>query len=513
MRGKSDADWGLIFFAASDDTIDTDHWFFGFKDGWKLSFGRRIGGVDTIFSYANATSAGYTIGEEGTLLLRISIGKVTGTYIPDGEEGTPANWSSLTLDRWSFTNANTQAETPPKRFTVGAYARVTQEAKIYEVSAGDGAECWNVGTVLTAIGEVAGCGIEVGQLGLYEAEDEWPFVSSLDCNLYLGASGDGMYMFAGSQQTSDLGNALTLTIEGSYAYCGGKAYPYSGTISIPGTVRVVAYDKFISIYQSGRLLTTFYNADMPSSGVIGPIGTDAYVVLNDLYWPVEAVAWDQNQPGSSPLGLILERRRVFMIERGTGVTLATTSFENGDLTTDPTDGIGQYRRCVITDSVASDARGNISLVGVLGADANTLVYLLDTEAAQYGSRAIRVDSPWCWSEQECIDEAQRVLLDNQQQRSAKEIDMFFDPGMEIRDYFGVLDTSGNETQWIVQEWSAEFAMTSDGFEHKGHVVAVTRASMYNKSYWQDGGGSAPYSPGITPSVGSTPGHWGTGKWG
>jgi hypothetical protein len=357
-------------------------------------------------------------------------------------------------------------------------------AKIYNMVAVDGGRPIRVRDVLMGAAECSGVTMVTDPSTIYESGNTtpgyYPTMYNVDAFWWTGIQEGVDYP---TMQIMDADHTIWLEPTGlSFGATSGKQH-----FEVPGLwdhtlvlLRVVAYANVVSVYRNDRIIA-FWSMDTERSGGPVSITGDGALIVPALYWPLPEAMWSWNQPASEVMQQVLDRRRVYLIERPDG-TLLATALRTRRVLIDPTHPVGEmtyYRRIVTSDAGIGDYRGVASIIGVIGSGTpGSKVYILNPIlASQYGIRSTSIDSPWVQNRIDAMAEANRVLQDMIRMANTRECSGPWDPSGEIFDKFEILaqQPDGSTAVWrgSIREYVSTMGISDDGIALDGQWVAET----------------------------------------
>jgi hypothetical protein len=503
-RFQTEKDAGFVFYVAEDNQADTDRWELGVRET-NLQIAKLVDGMRTVVATATATSHGYTVNTEATLLCRLTAGAIQG-WLQTAEDVWDVAQVSYT--GWTETGGETGAK--PAGYAVGLFAdpgisyeavvgggliEHPQEAHFYEMFVCDGGVPLTLGDALTQICDVAGVTVKTAYS--LEESSAWPCVATTDVLAHLELVSDGLYLFD-TLASGTGGTVLSLGVEqATLGTTNGVEYyaPYASTLDIPNVVRVVVNDDCLSCYCNSRLLCAFHVKVPPHKYYIRGYGSTT-ITMRECYQPVQSgnsgwMAWSAGQPISAILQSLLNGRRVYFFEGGDGEVTVRTTPESGDVLIDDEHLVGEssgYDLNVVDDQSVHDLRGMSSIIGVSDAYGGR-AYVLDTNLATYNVRATLADNPWITRSHEALHEAYLLMMDNRRTLETREFTGLWDPAMEIGDRFWLADwVSWPEWEGLIRAYSVRFQMTERGAAHQATIqawkyIAPTTASVWGSFNW------------------------------
>jgi len=204
-----------------------------------------------------------------------------------------------------------------------------------------------------------------------------------------------------------------------------------------------------------------------------------------LYQPLQVgnsqwIAWDAGQPATSVLQNLLDHRRVYFTELGTGIVRLFNSPETGDVLIDSLHAVnGQtyYRMNVSELNSSQDLRNYVAVLGVVDTEGNR-AYLLDTQAAPYTRRCMLSDSSRANTTAEALAEGQYLQRDSRKEVDRRQVVGFWDPAMEPGDRFALSDWTG-----VVASYSVNTSMENNKIAHQAIIQAQKYISPDTVSQW------------------------------
>lgn len=335
--------------------------------------------------------------------------------------------------------------------TVGATWTFTYpqvQAYIYGVTACGGGDPLTVGELLRKCAEIARVPLQLPRAQTYPAESGLR-QTALEGNL----------LFSATWATLELGDtAHMLIVTTTYAEFAGQRRYYPA-LDLPVNLRLVGNNDVLSLHKAGHVLAAWAYV-IPANGVRITLGVGVEYMVPALPWPIDESWWDFNQPASSVLERILDRRRVYLYDDPDGIVRVGLSPERDVLlaTEYPIGTHTAYARAVGRVTRSQDARSVLSLVQVIGdGSPGSRVAMLDPTMLQHGMRSTMLDNPWLSNETDALHEAQLVLDDNRRALEVRTVEGFWDPGIQIGG-IGELQVDGVTWRGSIKSYNHEISM-------------------------------------------------------
>lgn len=346
------------------------------------------------------------------------------------------------------------------------------EAQVYEVTAVGGGAPLTIQDALSTVAGQAGVPIEFdAPVNYTSAGSAFPFVDDFDVSVRVNGYGEFLRVF-------DEAHAISISSFG-LAFAGNtQMLP---AFSFPLTLRVVYADRVLSVHYGGKPQAVWRVDFATPNGKLIPQGS-AVLTTRPLGIPIEEVMWDYNQPGSSVLESVLNRRRIYIFEDPDGVVRITRNRERGwsISPTYPVGGYTAYERAISGLMMQQDARGLLGLVQIIGdGSAGSRVALLEPRTLQYGARSTTIDTPWVRTESAALEEARRVLLDARRELSVHELTGFWDPTLKAgQQFYGPEGWSG-----IVEAYEHQLTIQQDRIGHVARISASATLTLTPNGKW------------------------------
>jgi hypothetical protein len=495
-RFKTDGDAGLVFYIDNDELYATDRWQAGWEGDTTFYIAQMVAGVRTVV--ASGTQTGYSQGDEILMQVSLEPGRIQAWWWKPNDAPDPSQYVEFAA--WDVDGSETSV--PPNRYAVGIFSELEaeEETHFYEVWAADGGYPMTIQEMVATIANIAGV-TATGDTHLYGSSDEVQ-VSSVDLTVELGGIGDSITMFdavPGAAYSPQLQvNTFFMTLLDGAAAEISNPSPLCRSLELAGSaeqrvVRVVAHGDWISIYQNYRLVGALHYR-MPRHGFYVRCPGASWWQMDHCYQPLQAtdsqwVAWDAGQPANSILQTILDRRRIYLLERPDGTLRIMDSQETGDILIGPENPVGSntyYRTTLISHGEQQDRREQSAILGLT--DVNGFrVYLLDTMNASHSRKVVLRDSPWAANEQEALREITLQLQDQQRLVDRRMLTMFCDPAMEPGDRFYILDEHFPDDPytypWIVLAKTFALTFGEGEINHAATVQAAKYIEQVGPSAW------------------------------